>query len=109
MAGGCLLAIIGYIMLLAAKQPAVRYGGTFFVAAGVYPGSPMVMGWLSNNLAPHYVRATGIGLLIALANCSAFVATFIYLAEDAYVFPLVTPLPLLDAKADRRGGGIKMK
>ena len=43
MIGGCLIAIAGYIMLLAAKKESVRYGGTFLVAAGVYPGSPMVM------------------------------------------------------------------
>jgi hypothetical protein len=43
----------------------------------------MVMGWLSNNLAPHYVRATGIGFIIAVANCAAFVATFSYLTKDA--------------------------
>ncbi|KAF3012237.1 hypothetical protein E8E14_010581 [Neopestalotiopsis sp. 37M] len=80
---GCLVAIGGYIMLLAAKKESVRYGGTFLVAVGVFPNSAMIMGWLSNNLAPHYVRATGIGFLIAFANCSAFVATFIYLEKDA--------------------------
>jgi hypothetical protein len=102
MAAGCVLAMGGYIMLLAAKSSSVRYGGTFLVAAGVYPGSPMVMaswkiyipilitlytneikGWLSNNLAPHYVRATGLGILIAFANCAAFIATFIYLEKNA--------------------------
>ncbi|KAJ4394222.1 hypothetical protein N0V93_003439 [Gnomoniopsis smithogilvyi] len=83
MAGGCLFAIAGYIMLLVAEREQVRYGGTFLVAAGVYPCSAMIMGWLSNNLAPHYVRATGIGFMIALANCAAFPATFIYLAKDA--------------------------
>ena len=42
MLGGCLLAIIGYAMLLGTKHTSVRYGGTFFVATGVYLGSPMV-------------------------------------------------------------------
>ena len=42
MIGGCLLAIVGYIMLLVASKPLVRYGGTFFVASGVFVGSPMV-------------------------------------------------------------------
>lgn len=45
MLGGCCLAIIGYVMLLAATRPIVRYGGTFFIAAGVFPSSPAVMGW----------------------------------------------------------------
>ncbi|GAM35423.1 hypothetical protein TCE0_017r03743 [Talaromyces pinophilus] len=83
MAVGSVLAMAGYIMLLASKSNGVRYGGTFLVAIGVYPGSPMVVGWLSNNLAPHYVRATGIGFQIAIANCAAFIASFIYRSKDA--------------------------
>jgi hypothetical protein len=53
------------------------------------------MGWLSNNLAPHYVRATGIGFLVAVANCAAFVATFSYLTKDAYVLEIIRGLTLL--------------
>lgn len=79
----CSLAIIGYIILLVPARPAVHYGGTFFVAAGVFPSAPAVMGWLANNLAPHYTRGTGTGLQIAIANCSAFIATFTYVMKDA--------------------------
>ena len=43
MAVGSVLAMAGYIMLLASKSNSVRYGGTFLVAIGVYPGSPMVV------------------------------------------------------------------
>lgn len=43
MAAGNVLAIAGYIMLLVAKRPQVRYGGTFLVAVGVYPCSAMIM------------------------------------------------------------------
>lgn len=39
----CVLAMAGYVMLLASKENSVRYGGTFLVAIGVYPGSPMIM------------------------------------------------------------------
>jgi hypothetical protein len=42
MIAGAVLAIGGYIMLLVASQPLVRYGGTFLVASGVFMGSPMV-------------------------------------------------------------------
>jgi MFS family permease len=83
MLGGCTLAIIGYIMLIASTQPLTQYGGTFFVAAGIFPCSPLVMGWLTNNLAPHYVRATGTGFQIMVANMAAFIATFTYLQKDA--------------------------
>lgn len=40
--GGCLLGIIGYAMPLGAQSASIRYVGTFFVAVGVYMGSPMV-------------------------------------------------------------------
>ncbi|KAF2205832.1 MFS general substrate transporter [Delitschia confertaspora ATCC 74209] len=80
---GASIAIIGYIMLIASSRPLVRYGGTFFVAAGIFPCSPLVMGWLANNLSPHYVRATGTGFQIMIANMAAFIATFVYLQKDA--------------------------
>lgn len=83
MIGLALLAIIGYIMQIASARPLTRYGGTFFVACGVFPCSPLVMGWLANNLAPHYVRATGTGFQIMIANMAAFIATFTYLQKDA--------------------------
>ncbi|KAL8819372.1 MAG: hypothetical protein Q9223_002186 [Gallowayella weberi] len=82
MIGCCSIAIVGYIMLLIETSPLVHYGGTFLVAAGVFPSPPAVMGWLANNLAPHYVRATGTGLQLAIANTSAFIATFTYLERD---------------------------
>lgn len=80
---GCSIAIVGYIMLISTDRHLIQYGGTFLVAAGVFPSSPLVMGWLANNLAPHYVRATGTGFQIMFANCSAFIATFTYLSADA--------------------------
>lgn len=85
MIAGCLTAMIGYAMLLGTKAPATRYGGTFFVACGVFICSPAVMAWLANNTSPHYVRATALGIEVAIANCAAFVATFSYLAKDACV------------------------
>ncbi|TKA81509.1 hypothetical protein B0A55_02993 [Friedmanniomyces simplex] len=80
---GASLAAIGYIMQLASHRPGIKYGGTFFVAAGAFPCSPLVLAWLSNNLAPHYIKATGLGLQVAIGNCGAFVATFTYLSQDA--------------------------
>lgn len=80
---GCTVSIIGYVMLISTDRHLIQYGGTFLVAAGIFPSSPLVMGWLANNLAPHYVRATGTGAQIMLANCAAFIATFSYLSEDA--------------------------
>lgn len=80
---GLTIAIGGYIMLISTNHHTIQYGGTFLVAAGIFPCSPLVMGWLANNLAPHFVRATGCGAQIMIANCAAFIATFTYLSKDA--------------------------
>ncbi|KAL8303073.1 hypothetical protein RB600_006796 [Gaeumannomyces tritici] len=81
-AAGSLLGIFGYVMLLVSDKNPVKYAGTFFIGLGVFQCSALMMGWASNNLAPHYVRATGVGVIISLANCSAFIGTFVYLARD---------------------------
>ncbi|KAF2260285.1 MFS transporter-like protein [Lojkania enalia] len=86
--GGTILGICGYVMLLASERNAVKYAGTFLIATGVFQGSPMLMGWVSNNLSPHYVRAVGVGVVISIANCSAFIGTFIYLQRDAPKYAL---------------------
>jgi len=80
---GITIAIIGYVLLICTGNPHINYAGTFLVAAGIFPCSPLVMGWLANNLAPHYVRATGTGVQIMVANMAAFIATFTYLTKDA--------------------------
>jgi hypothetical protein len=66
---GLTCAAIGYIMQLASDQNAVKYAGTFFVAIGAFPCSPLVLAWLSNNLTPHTTKATGLGFQVAIGNC----------------------------------------
>jgi hypothetical protein len=72
---GFTVAAIGYIMQLASNSAGVKYAGTFFIASGAFPCSPLILAWLSNNLAPHYTKATGLGFQVAIGNCGAFVAT----------------------------------
>lgn len=53
---GCIVAIVGYIMLLVATENSVRYAGTFFVAAGVFPSSPILMVSWSAHKSSLYLR-----------------------------------------------------
>lgn len=80
---GLMIGLCGYIMLLVSQDDHIKYGGTFLVAIGVYPCSPLAINWLSNNIAPHYARATALGLEVSIANCAAILATFTYLQKDA--------------------------
>ncbi|KAI2468502.1 MFS general substrate transporter [Annulohypoxylon bovei var. microspora] len=72
------LAIIGYAVIANTKNDKVKYGMTFLMATGLYSSVPPVLGWLSNNSAGHYKRATTSALQLAIANCGGFVAVFIY-------------------------------
>lgn len=80
---GTSLSIVGYTMFISTSRPLIQYGGMFLVGASIFPCSPIVMGWLANNTAPHYVRATASGFQIGIANCAAFIATFTYISTDA--------------------------
>lgn len=52
------IAIIGYAAIANTTNPRVKYGMTFLMATGLYSSVPPVLGWLSNNSAGHYKRAT---------------------------------------------------
>ncbi|KAI0173148.1 MFS general substrate transporter [Hypoxylon sp. FL1284] len=72
------LAIVGYAVIANTNNDKVKYGMTFLMATGLYSSVPPVLGWLSNNSAGHYKRATTSALQLAIANCGGFVAVFIY-------------------------------
>ncbi|RWA08414.1 hypothetical protein EKO27_g6685 [Xylaria grammica] len=72
------IAIIGYAVIANTHITSVKYGMTFLMATGLYSSVPPVLGWLSNNSAGHYKRATTSALQLAIANAGGFVAVFIY-------------------------------
>ncbi|KAK7061707.1 MFS general substrate transporter [Favolaschia claudopus] len=76
-------AIIGYILAIAAKTNAQRYGAVFLIAAGVYPSGPAILSILPNNGAGYYKRATTTALQLAVANSGGFIATNIYTSDQA--------------------------
>jgi MFS family permease len=78
MLGTLPIAIIGYAVIGNVESESVRYGMTFLMATGLYASVPPVLGWISNNSAGHYKRATCTALQLAIANCGGFVAVFIY-------------------------------
>ncbi|KAI1340233.1 major facilitator superfamily domain-containing protein [Xylariaceae sp. FL0016] len=76
------IAIVGYGVIANTTNTNVKYGMTFLMATGLYSSVPPVLGWLSNNSAGHYKRATTSALQLMIANCGGFVAVFIYPSEQ---------------------------
>ncbi|EMF10688.1 MFS general substrate transporter [Sphaerulina musiva SO2202] len=74
-----MFGIIGYILLLVTSLPVgVRFFATFLCAIAVYTGPGLNLTWLNVNSAPHYRRATSIGLQQTIGNTAGIVAGQIY-------------------------------
>ncbi|KAF2858122.1 MFS general substrate transporter [Piedraia hortae CBS 480.64] len=70
--------IIGYVLLLSPLPVGVHYLATFFCAIAVYTGPGINVTWLNVNIAPHYRRATAIGMQQTIGNTAGIVAGQIY-------------------------------
>jgi MFS family permease len=81
------IAIIGYIILLAnknpSKHPGVSYTGTFFAAVGIYPSVALVLSWPAINVSGQTKRATANALQISIGNLGAVLGTQLYRPNTA--------------------------
>jgi hypothetical protein len=73
-----MFGIVGYILLLTKTSDGVKFFATFLCAIAVYNGPGLNLTWLNVNVAPHYRRATAIGLQQTIGNTAGIVAGQIY-------------------------------
>ncbi|KAJ3506752.1 hypothetical protein NLJ89_g6693 [Agrocybe chaxingu] len=79
----CIVAIAGFVMLVATDQPQVQYVGTFLAVAGIYPNVPMGVAWNGNNIGGSTKRAVGIAMHVGFGNLGGVVSGFVYRAKDS--------------------------
>jgi len=82
MIGFCVVALIGYSMLIATDAPKVQYAGVFFAACGIYPNVPMGVAWNGNNIGGSTKRAVGIAMHVGFGNLGGAIAGFCYRSKD---------------------------
>ncbi|OBT64787.1 hypothetical protein VE03_06476 [Pseudogymnoascus sp. 23342-1-I1] len=58
------LAIIRYAVIANVESNRVKYGMTLLMATNLYASVPCILGWISNNSAGHYMRATTTGAIL---------------------------------------------
>jgi len=89
-AAGSALAIVGYVILLAAPghRPGVSYAGTILAAAGIYPATAIVLAWPANNVSGQTKRATANAMQISIGNLGAVLGTQLYRPETSPRFYL---------------------
>lgn len=70
--------IAGYGLILLPTSNEIKYFGTFLCAIGAYTGVGLNITWLSVNVAPHFRRATALGLALTIGNTCGVAAGQIY-------------------------------
>ncbi|KAM5343320.1 hypothetical protein ACJ41O_014286 [Fusarium nematophilum] len=73
-----IFGIIGYVILLTVKNSAVQYFACYLIALCLYVGPGVNETWIVNNTAPHYRRATFLGVSQAVGNTAGVVAGQVY-------------------------------
>ena len=84
--GSAILAVVGYVVLLANTDPVGRSGisylGTFFAAGGIYPATALSLSWPALNVSGQTKRAVANAMQISIGNLGAVLGTQLYRADD---------------------------
>ncbi|KAF8497830.1 MFS general substrate transporter [Russula emetica] len=92
-----LLAAAGYAIFLASGNKDSDYGALFLQIVGIYALNPCLLSWITNNIQPHYRRATAVVVGVALVNLGGIVSTWLY--TDAPRFHKATSINLSSSLA----------
>ncbi|KAF9524342.1 major facilitator superfamily domain-containing protein [Crepidotus variabilis] len=79
----CVVAIIGFVLLISSDKPHVQYAGTFFAVSGIYPNVPMGVAWNGNNIGGATKRAVGIAMHVGFGNLGGVISGFSFRSKDA--------------------------
>lgn len=77
---GCMIATVGYIMLLNQNQIPVgaRYFAVYAITCGGYITLPVCLAWVCNNMGGHYKRAISSAAQIGVGNIGGIVASIVF-------------------------------
>ncbi|KAI9568125.1 major facilitator superfamily domain-containing protein [Boletus coccyginus] len=72
-----LLQVIGFCVFYASTSSHIRYGSLFLSTTGAYCVAPSLITWLANNSAPHFRRATAVGVGFITTQLGGILATWL--------------------------------
>ncbi|KAG9768457.1 MFS general substrate transporter, partial [Aureobasidium melanogenum] len=87
---GCLLATIGYVILLNMHKVVVgaRYFALFAIIGGGFTAQPATLVWVQNNVSGHYKRSISSAMMIGWGNTGGIVASNMFITSQAPEYPL---------------------
>lgn len=80
--GGCILAAVGFAIVVGASKMGVRFFGLFVVAVPLYLSPSLNLVWLSGNTGNFYKRATMVGVNQLIGNASGVVYGQMFPTQD---------------------------
>ncbi|KAL8805330.1 MAG: hypothetical protein Q9182_002004 [Xanthomendoza sp. 2 TL-2023] len=94
---GCLISIVGHIMLMVGRNVAVPYAGCFLVASGIFTVSGITLVWMPTNLPRYGKRSTAVGMQLMIGNSAGIAAPYLYPTGDTprYVMGHAVTIALL--------------
>ncbi|KAF8321438.1 MFS general substrate transporter [Cantharellus anzutake] len=84
------ITLAGFIMMYQSTNVHVRYGSLFAQAIGLYITVPCTVTWISNNVYPHYRRATALSFANICSSSGGILGSWMY--HDAPRFHKTTKL-----------------
>ncbi|KAL2378146.1 hypothetical protein RJZ90_006226 [Blastomyces dermatitidis] len=86
---GCLIASIGYTILLCQQYVSlgVRYFAVFAISAGSFMSHPITITWLNNNMGGHYKRGISSAMQIGIGNSGGIIASNLFFPSEAPRYP----------------------
>jgi MFS family permease len=76
--GGCLVSLVGYIVLYTQSKPGPGYFGGVLAAMGVFPTIAVALAWSGGNAGGDVKRGVVLAMVIGIGNLGGICSSFIY-------------------------------
>ncbi|KAF9449671.1 MFS general substrate transporter [Macrolepiota fuliginosa MF-IS2] len=81
---GCIVSLIGYIILYTQTRPGVSYGGAVLAAVGVYPTIAIALAWAGSAAGGDIRKGVTLAMVIGIGNLGGVCSSFIYLKPPRF-------------------------
>jgi len=82
--GGCLVSLVGYIVLITETRPGPGYAGSFIAAVGIFPTVAVSLAWAGSTAGGDVRKGVTLAIVIGLGNLGGICSSFIYLQAPRF-------------------------
>ncbi|KAF8693162.1 hypothetical protein AX14_002310, partial [Amanita brunnescens Koide BX004] len=82
--GGCIVSLVGYIILVTETSPAIGYVGAIMATIGIFPTVAINMAWVGSAAGGELRKGVTFAMVNGLANLGGICSSFIYLKPPRF-------------------------